>query len=49
VPLSDITFAEASGRATNGNGRRAAERTVRIAPSRKRAAAVASGGAAAQD
>jgi excinuclease ABC subunit A len=47
VPLSDVTFAEASGRG-NGrtNGRRAAEKAIRIAPSRKRAAAVASGGAA---
>jgi excinuclease ABC subunit A len=43
VPLSDVTFAEASGRGRNGNGRRAAEAPVRIAPSRKRAAAVASG------
>ena len=45
VPLSDVTFAEASGRG-NGNGRRAAEKTIRLAPSRKRAAAVVSGGAA---
>jgi excinuclease ABC subunit A len=44
VPLSDVTFAEASGRG-NGrrNGRRAAEEAVRITPTRKRAAAVASG------
>ena len=42
VPLSDVTFAEASGRG-NGNGRRAAEKTIRLTPSRKRAAAVASG------
>jgi excinuclease ABC subunit A len=46
VPLSDVTFAEASGRGRNGNGRRAAEAPVRITPSRKRAAAVTSGGAA---
>jgi excinuclease ABC subunit A len=46
VPLSDVTFAEASGRGHGeGNGRRAAEETVRIAPSRKRAAAVVTGGA----
>jgi excinuclease ABC subunit A len=47
VPLSDVTFAEASGRG-NGrtNGRRAGEKAIRIAPSRKRAAAIASGGAA---
>ena len=40
VPLSDVTFAEASGRG-NGrtNGRRPAEKAIRIAPSRKRAAA----------
>jgi excinuclease ABC subunit A len=45
VPLSDVTFAEASGRGNGaGNGRRAAA-TVRIAPSRKRAAAVVTGGA----
>jgi excinuclease ABC subunit A len=45
VPLSDVTFAEASGRANGaGNGSRAGK-TIRIAPSRKRAAAVASGGA----
>ncbi|HEX5014866.1 MAG TPA: excinuclease ABC subunit UvrA [Candidatus Limnocylindrales bacterium] len=42
VPLSDVSFAEAAGR---GNGhRRAAETPVRIASSRKRAAAVASTG-----
>ncbi|MFL5749802.1 MAG: excinuclease ABC subunit UvrA, partial [Chloroflexota bacterium] len=42
VPLSDVTFAEAAGR---GNGHsRAAEAPVRIRPSRKRAAAVASTG-----
>ncbi|HET9520578.1 MAG TPA: excinuclease ABC subunit UvrA [Candidatus Limnocylindrales bacterium] len=46
VPLSDVTFAEASGRGRNGNGRRAADAPVRITPSRKRAAAVTSGGAA---
>jgi len=47
VPLSDVTFAEASGRGGgNGNGRRSAEKTIRIAPSRKRAAAVATSGAA---
>ena len=45
VPLSDVTFAEASGRG-NGNGRRAAETTIRLTPSRKRAAAVVAGGAA---
>jgi excinuclease ABC subunit A len=46
VPLSDVTFAEAAGR---GNGHtRAAEPPVRIRPSRKRAAAVASGGAAGE-
>jgi excinuclease ABC subunit A len=46
VPLSDVTFAEASGRGNGrGDGRRAAEKVVRIAPSRKRAAAVTSGGA----
>ena len=44
VPLSDVTFAEASGRGNGaGNGKRAAETTVRIAPSRKRAAAVVTG------
>ncbi|HSL32985.1 MAG TPA: excinuclease ABC subunit UvrA [Candidatus Limnocylindrales bacterium] len=48
VPLSDVTFAEASGRGNGRNGRRAAEAPVRIAPSRKRAAAVTSGGAAAE-
>jgi excinuclease ABC subunit A len=42
VPLSDVSFAEAAGR---GNGhRRVAEAPVRIGPSRKRAAAVASSG-----
>jgi excinuclease ABC subunit A len=46
VPLSDVTFAEASGRGDgSGNGRRAAEKTIRLTPSRKRAAAVVSGGA----
>jgi excinuclease ABC subunit A len=46
VPLSDVTFAEASGRGNgSGNGRRAAEKTIRLTPSRKRAAAVVSGGA----
>ncbi len=46
VPLSDVTFAEASGRGNGaGNGRRAAEKIVRLTPSRKRAAAVVSGGA----
>jgi excinuclease ABC subunit A len=48
VPLSDVTFAEASGRGNGrGNGRAGAgaARTVRIAPSRKRAAAVATGSA----
>jgi excinuclease ABC subunit A len=46
VPLSDVTFAEASGRGNGaGNGRRPAEKIVRITPSRKRAAAVVSGGA----
>jgi excinuclease ABC subunit A len=45
VPLSDVSFAEAAGR---GNGHsRAAEEPVRITPSRKRAAAVASTGSAA--
>jgi excinuclease ABC subunit A len=45
VPLSDVSFAEAAGR---GNGHsRAAEEPVRITPSRKRAAAVASRGSAA--
>ena len=39
VPLSDVTFAEASGR-TNGHGRGPAPSTIRIAPTRKRAAAV---------
>jgi excinuclease ABC subunit A len=47
VPLSDVTFAEASGR-TNGNGRGPSPSTVRIAPSRKRAAAVATGGGATE-
>ncbi len=47
VPLSDVTFAEASGRGNGaGNGRGSAAKTIRLAPSRKRAAAVASGGAA---
>jgi excinuclease ABC subunit A len=43
VPLSDVTFAEAAGR---GNGHRPGpvEGAVRIRPSRKRAAAVASTG-----
>jgi excinuclease ABC subunit A len=46
VPLSDVTFAEASGRGDGSeNGRRAAEKTIRLTPSRKRAAAVVSGGA----
>ena len=45
VPLSDVTFAEASGR-TNGNGKGPAPEPVRITPSRKRAAAVASSGGA---
>ncbi len=46
VPLSDVTFAEASGRGNGaGNGRRPAETAVRIAPSRKRAAAVVTGSA----
>jgi excinuclease ABC subunit A len=45
VPLSDVSFAEAAGR---GNGHsRAADEPVRITPSRKRAAAVASTGSAA--
>jgi excinuclease ABC subunit A len=44
VPLSDVTFAEASGRGNGrGNGRRAAETPAPLTPSRKRAAAVASG------
>ncbi|MFL5681366.1 MAG: excinuclease ABC subunit UvrA, partial [Chloroflexota bacterium] len=38
VPLSDVTFADAAGR-SNGNGNGRAARTVRIAPSRKKAAA----------
>jgi hypothetical protein len=46
VPLSDVTFAEASGRGNGGgNGRRAAEKTIRLTPSRKRAAAMVSGAA----
>ena len=43
VPLSDVTFAEEAGRAGpgsgRGNGHKAAAPTIRIAPSRKRAAA----------
>jgi excinuclease ABC subunit A len=45
VPLSDVSFAEAAGR---GNGHtRVAQSPVRITPSRKRAAAIASTGSAA--
>jgi hypothetical protein len=41
VPLSDVTFAEASGRSNgNGNGRGPKPSRVRLTPSRKRAAAV---------
>jgi excinuclease ABC subunit A len=39
VPLSDVSFADEAGR---GNGRNGHEPTVRIAPSRKRAAAASS-------
>jgi excinuclease ABC subunit A len=41
VPLSDVSFADEAGRG-RGNGSNGHEPTVRIAPSRKRAAAASS-------